>query len=74
MLKARFALIAIAALLASPGVVFAGGGKINWTKWKTAKAWNGNRLDELRGLRVALHGGKEPDDSLHPCPKLTCWL
>jgi len=38
MLKARLAFIAMAALLASPGAVFAGGGKINWTKWKTAKA------------------------------------
>lgn len=34
----RFALIALVVALVSPGVANAGGGKINWTKWRTAKA------------------------------------
>ena len=34
----KFALAALAAILVSPGTAYAGGGKINWTKWKTAKA------------------------------------
>ena len=34
----RLSLAALVAILVSPAVAHAGGGKINWTKWKTAKA------------------------------------